>query len=251
MEDKRGYVPSAAPKRDLAAANRRYVWDYTGSRTKLLVLTVLAILVGIGLCLFPVWPYFMKRGAQLLSMTTLVVLLGGMAVRWLVFGIVWLCGYSFWLLPNLFEEDGDVSMFSPVYSLERAGPGQGWLRASSFVGLAAVAYYLYTQPTDFERFVGSQRDFLTELYSGALIGDVNQADKDFVRSTGVDLDAEVHDDVVSDVIIDAVTNAALHDDGDSDGGNVHGTTRSGDEDGDGIDESELLEELRQEMSRDL
>ncbi len=247
----KGYVQSKLQKRELVnhgVGVRRFVWDYQGSRTKLVVLSVLLVLLGIAVCLFPVWPYFMKRGAQLVSMTVLIVMLSVMALRWLLFGCGWMVGYNVWVFPNLFDDDS--SMFSPVYSVERAAKGQAWLRISAVVGLLALGYYVYTQPSEFDRFVGAQRSFISELYSGALIGDVNQADKDFVRSTGIDLDAEVHEDVVNDVIVDAVTNAAV-DDVDGSGEDSGDGALPGDEDGDGIDEAALLEELRAEMNRDL
>ena len=88
--------------------------------------------------------------------------------------------------------------------------------------------------------MSAQRNFISELYSGALIGDINQEDKDFVRSNGIDLDAEVHEDIVSDVIVESVTNAAVEE------GDDVPLPKNGDEDGDGIDEAALLEELEQE-----
>ena len=122
IEGKRSYMPSRTPardlRRDLAAAQRRYVWDYEGSRTKLVVLSVLLVVAAIAICLFPVWPYFMKRGAQLLSMTTLIVMVSGISLRLLVFGTSWLVGYSLWLFPNLFDEEKEI--FSPIYTFERA-----------------------------------------------------------------------------------------------------------------------------------
>jgi hypothetical protein len=199
--ERKAYMPSRLKPKELGASDmgtRRFAWDYQGSKLKVKILLAVLVLGGIAVCLFPVWPYWAKRAAQLVSMTLLVFMLGALAIRGLVYLAAWLVGYELWLLPNVFDDD--LAMFTPWVSLEKSPQGQGWWRAGAVAAFLLLAYWVYTQPTEFEQFVGMQKDFITELYSGSLIGDVNQADKDFVRTSGVDLDAEVHEDILSDIL---------------------------------------------------
>lgn len=187
-------------RRDLHSdiATLRFVWDYTGSNAKLIFWLTLLVLGGIGILLFPLWPYAMKRGAQLLSMTLLVIMVGTMILRLVIYGLAWIVGYELWVLPNLFDDN--KTLYWPLYSVEKSGPGQGLYRVGALAALALLGYYIYTQPTEFEQFVGAQRSFIADLYSGSLIGDINQAGKDYNRAAGVDLDADVHDDILSDIL---------------------------------------------------
>ncbi len=317
--------------RQSKVSQMRYVWVYAGSMAKTIALSVLLVVVLIAGCLFPVWPMWMRRGVSLVSMAVLVVMLGSLAIRFLVFAVCWLAGYDLWLFPNLLNDDAK-STFAPTYTFAKSSPGQGLYRVATVGVLLAMAYFIYTQPSEFDRFVTSQKSFIEDLYTGALLGDANQvcarcatargvrresapslfllavdalrrcrrvfrsllpflrtpcrvlaprpmsasasacasaspcacaygsvapplpeavawcrvmtsheqADKDFNRATGVDLDADVHDDVVQDVVTDPDLAPESLDD------EAH-IKKSGDSDGDGIDEDALMEELRGEI----
>lgn len=173
----------------LKSSRQKYVWEYTESRAKLYTLLGALIFVSIGICLFPVWPMWMKRGLHYILVTLLAVAIVFLIIRGLIFGAVWFFGYEFWILPNILSEDDEL--FKPLITFKKAKGVKAWHRAVAVALVAMVAYWIITQPSDFDRLVMAQKQFVSDLYSGALLGDATQADKDRMRAEGVDLDAEV------------------------------------------------------------
>lgn len=163
-------------------SRQKYVWDYVESRTKLIVLLTGLIALSIGVCLFPVWPLWLKRGVHYLLVALLTVMVIFLALRALIFGVVWFFGYEFWILPNVLSEDEEL--FKPMVSWKRAKGVRAWHRVVAVVVVAAVAYWIVTQPSDFERLVMAQKQFVHDLYSGALLADATQAERDRLRNNG-------------------------------------------------------------------
>ena len=143
------------------------------------MMTTLLILGFMACVCFPIWPLFLRNFVWYMSVTFLLVTLGLMLVRWVVFLFVWVLGYEFWILPNLFDEAlGFVESFQPVYSFESTKPGQLPYRIGAFVGFMSFCWWAVTQPSEFDGFVAAQGDFLKDLYAGTLLSDVSQADKE-------------------------------------------------------------------------
>lgn len=114
-----------------------------------------------------------------LSVTLLVVMTVFLFVRFVLFLSVWVCGYEFWLLPRLFDDTlSFTESFKPGYSWEKVPEGQHWWRGAVVVALIAFFYWAYNQPTDFDTFLTVQKDFLDDLYSGKMLADVSQMQKD-------------------------------------------------------------------------
>ena len=104
-----------------------YVWicedDQTMSNWMTGGLVVLFLLV----TCFPIWPNILKLILWYISCTALIVIILTVIVRWFLFLFVWIFGYEFWVLPNLFDEERTVvDSFKPLYSFEKTGPGQLW-----------------------------------------------------------------------------------------------------------------------------
>ena len=156
-----------------------YVWDYEGDKTWTYIMLGVMLAVVFAVCLFPVWPHSLRVGAWYVSVTLLLFMLGFTIVRTVVFILSWLCGYSIWILPNVFDDDLSVSdSFKPLISMEQSSPGQSLTRVAVLGALAAMCYWVYTQPTEFDTFVGMQRQFVDDLYSGTLLSDTSQEHKD-------------------------------------------------------------------------
>ena len=110
-----------------------------------------------------------------IAVTLLVLLFITIIVRWVAFLFVWIFGYEFWILPNLFDESLDfLESFQPLMSFEATGSGQLWWRAAVLVGFASIFYWAYTQPTDFDDFIQSNKEFVNDLYEGNLLSDISQ-----------------------------------------------------------------------------
>lgn len=156
-----------------------YSWDYEGSKTFSNLMTGLLIVGFLTVTCFPIWPQFLKVWLWYLSVTLLVVMTVFLFVRFVLFLSVWVCGYEFWLLPRLFDDTlSFTESFKPGYSWEKVPEGQHWWRGAVVVALIAFFYWAYNQPTDFDTFLTVQKDFLDDLYSGKMLADVSQMQKD-------------------------------------------------------------------------
>ena len=93
--------------------------------------------------------------------------------------MIWILGFEFWILPNLFDEDlGFVDSFKPLYSAERTKSGQLIYRVGIAVAFFSFSYWAVTQPSEFDGFVAAQGDFIKDLYAGTLLSDMSQNDKE-------------------------------------------------------------------------
>ena len=86
------------------------------SRKGLMVGILLAILC---LVLFPVWPYELKYAVWLVSLYLLIILVGLLVLRLVLYSIGTLFGVSFWLFPNLMTDNSFFASFKPVLECKR------------------------------------------------------------------------------------------------------------------------------------
>ena len=114
-----------------------------------------------------------------LSVTFLIFVFTLCLLRSLAFLTLWVCGYDFWFLPNLFDESlGVAESFVPVYTFGRSSSGQGYARAIVVVAMAATIHWAISQPSEFDGMIKAQKHFLDDLYSGNLLTDMSQQSKD-------------------------------------------------------------------------
>jgi len=156
-----------------------FTWMYEGNKTFSHFMTTLLIVGFLFFTCYPIWPQWLKIFAWYMSVTFLIVVFTLCLVRGFVFMIVWILGYDLWILPNLFDEELNVSdSFKPIYSCIKSAPGQGIYRLGVLVGVSSFCYWAVTQPSEFDGFITAQKSFLDDLYSGNLLGDKSQVDKD-------------------------------------------------------------------------
>ncbi|WAR13858.1 SEC62-like protein [Mya arenaria] len=85
--------------------NSIYVWIYDPIHPKTFFIGFLMLLGAVALCLFPLWPDWMRIAVYY-------------AMRVIVFSIVWvltLGKHHLWIFPNLTEDVGVLDSFKPLY----------------------------------------------------------------------------------------------------------------------------------------
>jgi len=96
-----------------------YVIAYERSQDKkwnFMLLTIFAVLAFV-VCGYPAWPMWAKEYIAYLSLFLFSLLMFISVLRLITFGLLWYCGYDFWIMPNLWADDlGLIDIFRPVYS---------------------------------------------------------------------------------------------------------------------------------------
>jgi translocation protein SEC62 len=156
-----------------------FTWVYEGDKTFSHLMTG-ALIAGFLFCTcFPIWPNFLKVFVWYMSVTLLLFLFFLITARAVLFLFVWIVGYDFWFLPNLFDESlSFVDSFKPVYSFEPTKSGQLAYRIGVAAAFFSFCYWAVTQPSEFDGYVAAQGNFLKDLYAGTLLSDMSQADKE-------------------------------------------------------------------------
>ncbi|KAK6176407.1 hypothetical protein SNE40_014698 [Patella caerulea] len=103
------------------ADDQFYVWIYDPVPLKTFLIGLLMVLGAIALCMFPLWPEFVRVGVYYISLAAagfVGFILGLAVVRLILFCIIW--GFTFgkhhfWFLPNLTEDVGILESFQPLY----------------------------------------------------------------------------------------------------------------------------------------
>lgn len=104
--------------------NEAYVWIYDPIRPTTFLFGLAVVVGAIAVCLFPLWPEWMRVGAYYLSLVAaglLGVILALSIFRYVFYAFLWLATLGkvqFFLLPNLTEDVGFFESFAPVYELE-------------------------------------------------------------------------------------------------------------------------------------
>ena len=176
VKEKKGVLQIS--QRNVFEENGIYTWIYTGSMLWSNLATGAVIFIVIGFTLLPIWPEFMKKVLWYISVTFLLFTFTFVSIRFVVFLISWVLGQEFWIFPRLFDESLSFQdSFKPIYTVEKVKPGQGYYRIAMLSIIVYFAYWAYSQPTEFDAFLGAQKDFVDDLYSGNLLADVAQEAK--------------------------------------------------------------------------
>lgn len=164
-----------------------FTWIYEGDKSFSHLMTTLLIMGFLFCVCFPIWPNFLKVFAWYMSVSFLLLIFFLVTFRGLLFLFVWILGYDFWFLPNLFDEQlGFVDSFKPLYSFEKTKEGQLYYRIGIAVAFFSFCWWAVTQPSEFDGFVSAQGDFIKDLYAGTLLSDVSQADKENIDKPKMD-----------------------------------------------------------------
>lgn len=99
-----------------------YAWNFTPPNPYMLLYSILGICVVFTIILFPLWPFWMRKGVWYLS-TGLLCFVGlffATAIVRLIIYLITLAAMSrqLWIFPNLFEDCGVLESFKPFYEWE-------------------------------------------------------------------------------------------------------------------------------------
>ncbi|CAM9276800.1 unnamed protein product, partial [Ectocarpus fasciculatus] len=150
-----------------------YTWMFAGSMMWSNVGTAGVIGVVIVFTLLPIWPSVAKLGLWYLSVTFLLITFSFLMIRLFAFLLLWIGGFEFWIFPRLFDESlGVLDSFKPTYTFDKGSTGQGIYRITLLLAMGGFVFWAITQPTEFDAFLSTQREFVDDLYSGNLLSDV-------------------------------------------------------------------------------
>jgi len=149
-----------------------YIWMLSGSQWGSNFMTGIIIAIVIAFTLLPIWPDLPRQILAYTCVTLLVFIVGFCSIRLALFMTMWICGYDFWIFPNLFDESRSfIDSFKPSYVFDKTADGQGIYRAFLFATFGYFVYWSITQPTEFGQFLNEGQTFVEDLYNGNLIAD--------------------------------------------------------------------------------
>jgi len=108
-----------------------YVWIYDPTPWYYWVGGTAIVLVTIAVCLFPLWPPWMRLGVHYLSIAAagfLVFIIALAVVKYIIFAILFALSagkLKFWIFPNLTEDVGFLESFMPMYDYTYIGGNKG------------------------------------------------------------------------------------------------------------------------------
>ncbi|KAI9923165.1 hypothetical protein PsorP6_002710 [Peronosclerospora sorghi] len=173
-----------------------YTWMYEGSKTLRNIMTAFLIIGFLTVTCFPIWPQWAKVALWYMSVTFLIFVAIFVVVRLFIFFILWMIGYEYWLLPNIFDDNLSVAdSFVPLYSLRATDPSERIYRIVGFVAFTCFCVWVLNQPTDFDEYMELTKQFTDDIYSGKLLSDMSQKDQDNIDGVKVpDLEDLLRDD---------------------------------------------------------
>ena len=112
-------------------------------------MTILVISLVLAGVLFPIWPYSVKYGIWLVSLVLLVILVGIIIVRLVVYLLISIFNYHVWIFPNLFYSTGILDSFIPVIQITKGD--SSWfnlfLRLFAISCFILLSVHIYLNPT--------------------------------------------------------------------------------------------------------
>jgi translocation protein SEC62 len=166
-----------------------YTWMYDGPKTLRNIMTALLIIGFLIITCFPIWPQWAKVALWYMSVTFLIFVFIFVVVRLFVFFVLWMCGYEYWFLPNIFDDNLSVAdSFKPLHSFRATEPSERIYRVGTIIAFAAFCVWVKNQPTNFDEYMELTKQFTDDIYSGKLLSDMSQKDKDNIDKPRVTLE---------------------------------------------------------------
>ncbi|DBA03425.1 TPA: hypothetical protein N0F65_002833 [Lagenidium giganteum] len=163
-----------------------YTWMYEGSKTLRNILTAALIIGFLIITCFPIWPQWAKVALWYLSVTFLIFIAVFVVVRLFLFFVLWMVGYEYWLLPNIFDDNLSVAdSFKPLFSMRATEPSERIYRVVAMVLFAVFCVWVKNQPTDFDDYMALTKQFTDDIYSGKLLSDMSQKDQENIDKVKV------------------------------------------------------------------
>lgn len=152
--------------------NCDYAWDLEADVFFSNMMTGLMMAVVLSFTLLPIWPMMARQILGYTSVTLLLILSTVIFSRIVLFLFMWLLGYDFWVLPNLFDEGrGVADSFKPVVSFSKSEENQGLYRFILFLILCYFVHWGASQPDEFQSMLDEGNKFVDDMYSGKLLTD--------------------------------------------------------------------------------
>lgn len=102
--------------------------------------------------MFPVWPFEVKYGIWLLCVYFLVVIVGLIVFRLVVYIIFAIFDYHIWIFPNLLNTYGFLEAFLPVVEISKGD--RSWfnffIRMFALSSFILMCLHIYMNPTFFD-----------------------------------------------------------------------------------------------------
>lgn len=150
-------------------STRKRFFIFTKERleTKSYFWLILIVICILAYCLFPLWPLEVKLGIWWVSWILLVIMIGIISIRLVIYILFYIFGRDFWLFPNLFDDKlGFFDSFKPVYLNTKRNETYFTIliRLIIFVFVVYIGVSLYFNPELIQEGV----DHLIEIYSDVL-----------------------------------------------------------------------------------
>lgn len=126
-----------------------YTWNMQSRNGMTNAKMMMVLMVIFSVFLYPIWPFELKYAIFKVTLYVSIVLLSLMIGRIVLFLLVRLTGTSFWVFPNLDDENlGVWESFKPLYSCKRQSDGrlQITLRLLGLIGLASLIHGVVQEP---------------------------------------------------------------------------------------------------------
>ena len=158
-------VPAKTPK---MSEKGFYMWNVPKPRGKLALFLFIGFIIAIAFMLFHLWPMWLKIGIWYFSFYTLIVLVGFILLRLVVWLFLFHFGLDFWILPNFFIDSNDImDSFRPLMSFERRQDDIKMivLRLASAVALVFFVIQLAKEPENLDSLKGFTKESMDDLFN--------------------------------------------------------------------------------------
>jgi translocation protein SEC62 len=144
------------------------MWNVPKPRGKMAFFLVIGVIIAIAFMCFQLWPMWLKIGIWYFSFYTLIVLVGFILLRLVVWLALFHLGVDFWLLPNFFIDSNDImDSFRPLISFERRQDDMKMilLRIGSAIALVFFVIQLAQEPANIDEFRNMTKDGMDDLFN--------------------------------------------------------------------------------------
>lgn len=144
------------------------MWNTPKPRGKLALFLFIGFIVAIAFMLFHLWPLWLKIGIWYFSFYTLVVLMGFILLRLIVWLVLFHFGVDFWILPNFFVDSAEImDSFRPLLSFERRQDDLKMvlLRICSAVALVFFVIQLAKEPENLDSLTSFTNESMNDFFN--------------------------------------------------------------------------------------
>lgn len=159
-----------------------YSWDIDTEDTWGNILLLVFVGCVIGICLLPVWPSFLKLTLYYILLAYMIIFLGVLIIRYLLWFICWPFGYSVWIFPRLNDDVGLKESFQPFITCKKSKTAT-LKRLIIFGSVIAGFYYIFFH-YNVSGFVQENKQFMEDIYNGRLL-DMFSANSFYDKADGV------------------------------------------------------------------